>query len=84
MGSAIHLYCSIILFTCIFVDSQAGAPLKIPPLGVVKVLGVGGSPSSASYNGTAISGFQFNTTNNVLLLTGINADLTSSFKITWE
>ena len=64
--------------------SQAGDPLKIPPLGVVKVLGVGGSPSKASINGAAISGFQFNTTNNVLLLTGINADLTSSFKITWE
>ena len=63
---------------------QEGDPLKIPPLGMVKVLGVGGSPSKASYNGAAISGFQFNTTNNVLLLTGINADLTSSFTITWE
>ncbi|XP_065906865.1 uncharacterized protein [Dysidea avara] len=66
------------------IAGQAGDPLKIPPLGVVKVLGVGGSPSKASINGAAISGFQFNTTNNVLLLTGINADLTSSFKITWE
>ena len=48
----------------------------------VKVLVVGGSPSKASYNGAAISGFQFNTTNTVLLSTCINADLISSFKIT--
>jgi len=39
----------------LFLYSQAGGPLEIPPLGVVKVLGIGGSLSKATYNGAAIS-----------------------------
>ena len=36
-------------FMCTYYTySQAGDPLKIPPLGVVKMLVVGGSPSKAS------------------------------------
>ena len=56
--------------------------LNIPPLDTVKVLGIGGSPTKAFYNGNVIEGFSFN--NQVLLLTNINVDLNSSLKITWE
>ena len=65
-------------------SSQAGDPLKIPPLNTVAVLGIEGSPTKAYYNGEAIGGFSFNTADQVLLLTNINVDLNSSFKITWE
>ena len=66
------------------ITSQAGDPLMIPPLDTVKVLGIGGSPTKAYYNGEAIEGFTFNTSSQVLLLTNINVDLNSNFKITWE
>ena len=54
----------------------------IPPLDTVKVLGIGGSPTKAYYNGKSIEGFTFN--DQVLSLTNISVDLNSSFKITWE
>lgn len=66
------------------ITDKAGDPLQVPPLDTIKVLGIGGSPTKAYYNGEAIQGFSFNTTSQVLLLTNINVDLTSSFKITWE
>ena len=68
------------LYVIVCVSSQAGEPLKIPPLDTVKVLGIGGSPTKAYYNGEAIEGFTFNTTNQVLLTSMMILPTTSSLR----
>ncbi|XP_065907370.1 uncharacterized protein [Dysidea avara] len=67
----------------VVIDS-AGEPQKIPPLDAVTVLGVQGTPSKAYLNDDIISHFLFNTSNHVMLLSDVNADLTDNFKITWD
>ena len=55
----------------------------LPALDQVTVLGVSGTPTKATLNGAAVSGFSFDSSQHILTLTGLNGVLSSTNTIQW-
>ena len=63
---------------------QGYASANLPPLGGIVILGVATRPSSVALNGSPISGFDYDSSSQVLSVDNINVKMDDKFTLSWS